>query len=223
MAGFVSAMLVACTAPLPTPKYFPPPSDYVPIDQIRIASHFDTVEVTPDSLGQEVAKCIPQLDANSAGIKRILLSFPSPNINSFGHTSSSRILILHRTTGACVQRSAAKFPIFAAETFVETVNPTGVAPDIVDGWYKQIALQIAKKGTAKVAYAFANGNAFVANYWVETTPDFSLFYSSTFRKAGTWETENFDARFSDVTMTSVSETQISGRSQKSFPFAHRSR
>jgi hypothetical protein len=218
--GVFCAFVSGCATP--PPKYFPPPSDYVPLDQIQIASRFDTVEVTPDTLGTEVVKCVPQMNPDSQGIKKVLQGFPSANINAFGHASSSRIFILHRTTGTCMQRSAAKFPIFAAEAFVGTVSPSGVPPDVVDGWYKQIAMQIARKGTAKVAFVFNNGNAFVANYWVEATADFSLYYSSAFRKAGTWETENFDARFSDSTLSSISETKTSGKAEKTYPFSHRS-
>ena len=216
---FSAALLVSC-ADIPK-KSFPPPNDYVPISQIQIASRFVTVEVTRETLGLEANRCIPQLDADSHSIRETLKKFPSKDVVGFGQASSSRIFLLDQTTAICLQKSTAKYPIFAAEAFFETANPIGVPPDVVDGWYKQIALMIATKGVAKIAYVFGNGNAFIVSYWVDTTPEFGLAYSSAFKKSGAWETENLDAKFSHPTMTSFTETKRSGSSQKTYPLAHR--
>jgi hypothetical protein len=84
-----------------------------------------------------------------------------------------------------------------------------VSPLIADSWYKHIAMYIATKGTAKVAYTFPNGNAFIATYWVASTKTSSLYYSSEFKKVGTWEKEIFDRKFFHPTSTSVAETKRS--------------
>jgi hypothetical protein len=73
------------------------------------------------------------------------------------------------------------------------------------------------KGVAKVAYVANNGNAFIARFWLEKTPDYALSYSSIYKKAGEWESEKLDVRFSDPSMKSVSETKRSGLDQKKFP------
>jgi len=198
-----------------------PPSDFVPIGKVQIASRFITVDVTRETLGIEANKCIPQLNDDSQNIKKEVNDFPNKNIVGLSHASSANMFLMRQTKAVCLQRSSEQFPIFAAEALLETVNPKGVPPDVVDGWYKQIALLIATKGVAKVAYVYANGNANVVSYWVETTPAFGLYYSSTFNKVGTWETETFDAQFSHPSMSSISETKRSGLSQKSYPMAHR--
>lgn len=198
-----------------------PPADYVPIEKAQIASRFMTISITRENLAAEASKCIPQLNGDSETIKKAANNVPIQNVVGFSHLSSANLFLTRYTTAICLQKSSARFPIFAAEAFLETVNPKGVPPDVVDGWYKQIALLIATKGIAKVAYVYGNGNAFAVSYWVEPTSAFGLYYSSTFNKAGTWETGTFDARFSHPAMTSVSETQRSGVSQKTYPLAHR--
>lgn len=202
-------------------RVFPPPTDYVPIKEVQIQSRFPTVEVTGDTLGVEANRCVPQLNGDTPSIRAKLKDFPNRNIVSFEHMSSANMFILRQTTAVCLQRSSEKFPIFASEAFLETANPKGVPPDVTEEWYKKIALLIASKGSAKIAYVFDNGNAFSVSYWVEVSPGFALDYSSVFRKAGTWEAERLDAQFSHPSMTSVAETKRSGSAQKIFPWAHR--
>lgn len=217
---YLAAFLAGCTD-LPE-KSFSPPNDYVPINQIQIASRFVTVEVTRETLGLEVNKCIPSLDADSQSVRDHLQKFPNNDATiGIRHASSSRLFLLHKTTAICLEQSTALLPIFAAEALLETANPIGVPPDVTDGWYKKIALLIATQGVAKVAYVYKNGNAFKVSYWVNTTPPFGLSYSSEFKKSGTWETEIFDARFSHPTMTSFTVTKRSGSEQKNYPLAHR--
>lgn len=220
LGGLMVVFLAGC-ATSPTQKAFPPPVDYVPIDKVQITSRFDTVEVTPANLAIEARKCVPQLGADSQGIKKTIQEFPSRASVGLGHASSANLFLLNQTTAICLQRSSAKFPIFAAEAFIDTINPQGVPPDVVDDWYKQIALQIATKGMAKVAYAFDNGNAFIATYWVEMNQSIALSYSNIFKKAGAWETEKIDFKFTHPTLTSVSEVKRSRLSQKAQPLMHR--
>ncbi|MFA6014363.1 MAG: hypothetical protein WC742_04785 [Gallionellaceae bacterium] len=216
---FCAVLLVGC-AEFP-PKAFPPPNDYVPISQVQITSRFNSVEVTRETLGLEVNKCVPQLAADSQGVREQLQKFPSNDSWGVGQASSANIFLLRKTTAVCLQKSSEKFSIFAAEAFFDTVNPHGVPPDVIDDWYKQIALFITAKGTAKIAYVFGNGNAFIVNYWIEKPLEFGMFYSSVNKKAGEWERENLDAKFSHPSMDSVSVTKRSGRSEKMDPLSHR--
>lgn len=205
---------------VPPRNVFPPPADYVPMGQVHIQSRFDSVELTRENYGTEANRCVPQLDGNSQGIKKQLEKYPNKDIVGLGHASSSKLFIVQNTTAFCLHRSSEKFPIFAAEAFFNTINPKGVPPDVLDGWYKQIAMTIALRGVAKVAYAFGNGNAYITSYWVETSSQ-TLSYSNSFKKAGTWDTERIDVRFTHPTLSSVSETKRGGASEKASLLGHR--
>jgi len=232
-AVFCAALLLGCAAP--PQKIFTLPTDYVPIEQIEIKSRYDTTEVTRESLGHEVNKCAPQAGGDAQSIRHALQDFPNKNIVAFGQASTANVFILNRTTGFCLRRSTANFPIFAAESFIDTVNPKGVPADVVDGWYKQIAMLIATKGIANTAYLMGKGDAFITTYWTDVVPTFNLIYSTVFKKAGTWEADNLDVKFSHPTLTSVTETQRhesnkrrpateiqrSAWSEKRYPLAHR--
>ncbi|MBI5109608.1 MAG: hypothetical protein HZA62_12780 [Rhodocyclales bacterium] len=200
---------------------YTPVSDYVSLSGLRVASRFATVELTRDTLAIEANRCIPALGAKSQNIQEALSGFPNRNSIVFGHVNSAKKFLVRQTTGMCLAKSSAGHPVFATEAFIDTVNPVGVPPDVVDEWYRQIALLIATKGAAKVAYTFPNGNAFVVSYWVDSSPEFGLYYSNQFRKTGNWEYEALDTRLSHSSMRSVSETQRSGASQKEDPISHR--
>jgi hypothetical protein len=218
--AFCAASVIGC-AEAPPKKEFARPDDYVPIGQVQIASRFETVDVTLDNLGSEAHKCVPQLDADSTNIKKERQHFPSKNILIFGHVSSANSFVVRKTIAVCIHESSEGFPIFAAEAFLETANPKGVPPDVIDSWNKQIALLIAAKGEAKIAYAMGNGNAFTVSYWVESSQKFGLSYSSVFKKTGDWENEKYDAQFSYPTMAGFSVVQRSGSSQKIYLLSHR--
>jgi hypothetical protein len=120
-----------------------------------------------------------------------------------------------------LRKSSEQFPIFAAEAFYETANPRGVPPDVAEGWYKQIAFLMAARGAVKVAYVFEKGNAIVVDYWVEPRKSYQLQYSGSFRKQGSWESENIDFRFSYPSMSSVGETKRGGATVKENLLSHR--
>jgi hypothetical protein len=205
IAGTCTALLVACAAP--ANKTFAPPTDFVPNNQIVITSKFKLITISKDNFFYEANKCVQSYNPDATAVRKTLEKFPSNDILGVGHVRSSKTFILYQTRGFCLERSAANFPIFAAEAIDKTVNPIGASPAITDNWYKQIAMLIATKGIAKIAYTFSNGNAFIATYWVESTKTTSLQYSSEFKKAGTWEKEVFDRKFSHPTATSVTETK----------------
>ncbi len=195
--------------------------DLVPIGRVTIASRYDAVQVTRKTIGAELSTCIPQINLDSQYVKGEIQKFPSDMILKFGYPNSGKMFLLHQTTAVCLQESSEKFPIFAAEEFIDTINPQGVSPKVADGWYKHIALLIAAKGKAKIAYVLGNGDAYITEYWVESDQDFQLHYSCVFKRAGEWEKEKLDATFSNPSMTNISETKRSGLSIKRFPLAHR--
>jgi hypothetical protein len=184
-------------------------------------NHYIAVAVTKVNLEFELKKCVPEIVMND-NLRNDIQNFPFPanTIKTFGHVKSCKKFVLHETTGVCLQKSSKNFAVFAADEFIDTVSPKGLSPDVVEEWYKKIAIVIATKGRAKIAYVFSNGNATIADYWVESNPDYVLFYSSVFKKAGEWETDTLDLKFSNPSMTSVTETKRSGISQKKFPLAH---
>jgi hypothetical protein len=202
-----TVLLVACAAP--QNKTFAPPTDYVPNNQIVITSKFKVVTVTRENFFYEANKCVQSYNPDATAIRKTLEKYPSKDLLGVGHVRSSKTFVLHLNKGFCLERSASDFPIFAAEAIANTVNPIGVSPLISDNWYKHIAMYIATKGTAKIAYTFPNGNAFIATYWVASTKTSSLYYSSEFKKVGTWEKEIFDRKFFHPTSTSVAETKRS--------------
>lgn len=200
-----TTLLLACAAP--QNKTFAPPTDFVPNNQITIPSKFKLVTLTKDNFFYEANKCVQSYNPDAAALRKVLDKFPSDDVMGAGHVRSSKTFIVHQTRGFCLERSASNFPILAAEAIDKTVNPQGAAPQITDNWNKQIAMLIAIKGTAKVAYTFSNGNAFIATYWVSSSNNTSLLYSSEFKKAGAWENEVLDRRFNHPTSTTVSETK----------------
>lgn len=203
-------------------KYFAPPADYVPLDQIRIKPRFDTVLLTKENLAAEHEKCIPFIRANSESMDAAVKAFPRSNTTSaVSHASSSKKFIYRGSTGLCIEFSTNRYPIFAAETFIGTANPTGVPPDVTDDWYMKIAMKIAVNGRAKVVYAMDNGNAILASYWSDKPGDFALQYWSEFKKVGEWENTEVDYKFSHPALRGFSETKRGDAKKmvKNFPSA----
>lgn len=204
------------------PKKVPPPKDFVPISQVQITSRFNTAEVTREALQFEINKCIPQLDVTSKDIRERLKKFPSNDLWEVKHASSANIFLLHQKTAICLQKSSENFTIFSAEAFFNTVNPQGVPPEVTDQWYKKIALLIATKGVAEVAYVLGNGNAFSVRYWSEKSHPSGLFYSGVLKTAEAWEAKHFDTLFFHPKLMSVSITKRAGFNLKPNPLSHRS-
>jgi hypothetical protein len=202
------------------PKYFPPPTDYVPLDQIQIRQQFPTVSLSKENLVYEARRCVSTLPLTESAARDTLRKFPSKGITIVGHSSSSRHFVYRGQTGLCMEFSANKYPIFAAETFYRTANPVGVPPDVSNDWYKQIARQIAIKGQAKVIYVMVGkGNAYLVSYWNNEASGTSLYYSSEFKNAGEWENIKVDEIFSYPTLRGFSKTKRSGGEKKDFPLA----
>jgi hypothetical protein len=193
----------------------------VPLDQIRIKPKFDTVSLTKENLAAEHKKCVPFLETNTDRMNAAVREFPRNNgIVSVGHVSSSKKFIYRGSTGLCLEYSTNRFPIFAAETFIGTANPTGVPPDVTDDWYMKIAQKIAIKGRAKVAYVMDKGTAFLVSYWSDQSGSV-LNYWTDFKKVGEWENVMVDYKFSNPALRGFSETKRGDAKEmvKNFPLA----
>ena len=223
VAALICALWLSGCA-LPHKRDFPSPEDYVPEYQIKISDRFVTAEVSRDNLVDEIQKCIPQFDSTLSG--SIFQDFPNDGLTTIGNVRTANHFLLQKTTSVCIQQSTFGFPIYAAEALYGTVNPAGAPQETIDGWYREIALLLAKNGTAKIAYVFKNGAACVANYSFANTDRYSskLSYSSVFRKRGTFESETYDATFTHPSLTSCTTAGYGTPSKnvKDNPLRHRS-
>ena len=200
--------------------YFPPPSDYVALDQLQIKSKFEQVSLNKENLPSEVAKCVPTFPLSGLVMEKMIREFPGKGTTAIAHVSSSKRFIYRGQVGLCLEFSENVYPIYAAETFLATANPSGVPPDVTDEWYKKIATEIAIKGQAKVLYVFTEkGNAYLVSYWCEQSGGTTLYYSAEFKKAGEWENIKVDNRFAYPTMKGFTKTDRGGGEKKSFPLA----
>jgi hypothetical protein len=212
----VAAVMLVTACATQAPRTFPAPTDRIPLEQVVIDREFVRTPLTRESFGEEANKCVPPLNAQSSSVQTTLRDFPSRNIVSLGHVSSGSTFVVQQSTAICIRQSDQGHPIFAAEAFVDTVNPQGVPPDVRDAWYKQVAMSIASRGQARVAYTFPNGNAFVATYWVEPASKQTLNYTNEFKKQGEWEAGRFDMTFSHPALSAVSETMRGKQRRKHF-------
>lgn len=214
------ATIYGCAAP--QQQYFAPPSDYVPLDQIRIKPRFDTVLLTKENLATEQRKCVPFIKEDNDRMNAAVREFPRNNATvAVGHVSSSKQFIYRGSTGLCLEFSTNRHPIYAAEMLLGTANPTGVPPNVTDDWYMKIAMKIAINGWAKVAYVTDKGTAYLASYWSDQTDGFALNYWSEFKKVGEWESTEVDYKFSNPALRGFSETKRGDAKKmvKNFPLA----
>lgn len=212
----LAVLLAGCVTT--QPKQFAQPDDYVPLSNLHIESRFQSTQVTASNLAAEASHCVPQLLTSGSGVKDTASRLPLPagTTISLGHVSSASQFQITRSTGICLRQSEARYTILAAEAFLETVNPVGVPPDVVDDWYKQIARKIAESGSVKVAYVYASGNAALVSYWLGSGPErHVLYYTQEFKKAGAWDEAGYGLIFRHANMASVSETKRNGIGKKS--------
>jgi len=198
-------------------------AQFVPGDRIQIQSRCDIREVNAANLGSEAHRCVPQLSATSKAVVEQAAKLPLPRgtVVSLSHIDAANFLVIAGSNSICLRQSTARYPIFAGEVFLGTVNPMGVPPDITDRWYAELAKRIAETGRTTAAYVFPNGNAYIASYWIDPPLKTRLYYSSEFKKAGTWESGTYDFRFANQNLTSVSTTTRNGSKTKSNPIEGR--
>lgn len=200
-----------------------PSSQFVPVDRVRIPQRFAVVEVNATNFGGEAHRCVPQLGPTSKPVvdQAAKLPLPRGTVVSLSNVDAANSLVIVGSRAICLQQSTARQPIFAAEIFTDTVNPSGVPPAVTDKWYADLAKRIAETGRATAAYVFPNGNAFIASYWIEPPLKTRVVYASEFKKAGTWETGTYDFRFVDPNITSVSTVTRNGAKAKMAPIDYR--
>lgn len=190
-------------------------------ENTSISSKFDAIKLTKETYAKQVNKCIPAISVDAPYLKDSIKNFPSNGVTTYQNPKVASLFVAHQKTAVCMKLSPEKYPVFAAEAFIETVNPNGVPQNIVNNWYQQIATLIAQKGSAKIAYVVDNGNAFIVNYSVKSDFAHQLMYPMQFKKAGTWESEKLDSKFTHASLSGVNETKRGGQSIKPFPLSHR--
>ncbi len=192
-------------------------TDVIPVADIRIRKTFELRSADGDNLKSSLLACIPQFGAN--------FSLPNVPMQSVVHTTfktagSSRIFIVKKSMGLCLQSSSANFPIFAAEAFSGTVAPVGVSDEVVSDWNAEIARLVATKGVAQVAYQYPNQGAMSVKYWVDASNPIIIRYATEFKAQGAWVPQIFDAVFSDTGLTAVQSINVNakGEGKKDVPF-----
>lgn len=192
------------------------PDCWAATKDINIPSTFTHVLLTKQTVAPEIEKCLPGVSPHF--LTNITSDFPKAG-STITIQNSAGFFVISNTNGYCVQKSKDNYPILAAEAFYKTANPPSDVPkDVTDKLYKDIAVLIAKKGQAKVAYAFNNGNAIIVDYSVK---DATLIYPHYFKKAGEWESEKIDIRFTHKMMESFDVTEYDKQTQKLYLLAHR--
>ena len=183
---------------------------------INIQSTFTHISLTKETVASEVSKCLPAI--NKSMLSNITADFPqSGGISTV--QSKNGYFVISNTNGYCMQKSASNYPVLATEAFYKTANPPKeVSSAVTEKLYTEIATLIAQKGKAKVAYVFSNGNAMVVDYSVK---DAYLSYPHSFKKAGEWESEKIDVKFSDGNMNTFDVTRYNQVSEKKYLLSHR--
>jgi hypothetical protein len=197
-------LLAACATGPSQPVI--PRVGYVPIAQIVPISKFITTTLSRDNFDSVAKSCVPTW--TDMGTKRVLSDWKLPlsrgTVQTSGHNGHASYLYITGSAGICIQTSDNKYPILANEVLYKTANPAGVPPSIEEEWYSRITKQIAVAGTATMIYQFANGNAQVANYWVDlnTTMPSRLNYWVEFKRVGQWSAKPTDIVVSHPAMSS---------------------
>lgn len=211
-------LICGCT-PLKQQNFRPTASNYVPLDKIEIKPKYDTILLTKENYADELRKCTfsaEMLSEYTGANKRLA----DPKVTAVSrHYTSANIFVSRGATGLCIEFSANNHPIFAAETFTRTANPTGVPANIMLDWHTKIAYQIALTGRAKVAYITSRGTAWIVEYRADNSMGLPLRYSSDFMQAGQWENIAVDFQFSHPRLDGFVETVIGKSKAKTFPLA----
>lgn len=217
--------LSACvTSPTQTSSRATAQPDLVALNNIQIPDEFSVFDLSADTLPAQARQCVSTMAESSKGIQDLVRDFPRDRATVvIGHTGSASRFVVMGKQAVCLRYSETRYPIFAIEAFQNTVNPVlrGDSKQVVNDWFRQIATLLARNGSVKVAYAFKNGNAFIATYSVEDPVAPTLHFSSRFKRVGEWENERVDLKFSDPALNSVVEFRVNGKSEKSNLLGHR--
>lgn len=195
----------------------------VALSQVLIQDQFRTNKITPDNLDSLYQECLG--GALAAEVRaRALADVALAGVRSFAsvlsNTRRAGFFVIENDVGACVQETEAGYPVLAADVFVQSINPGGVAAPVLLEWQRKMALKLTQQGKIKVAYQYANGNASEARYWVDKADKGYLFYESSFVKQSNFNPANYDFVFSDPGLDLVTTTaqMIRGVAQKKKSF-----
>ncbi|MDZ7921184.1 hypothetical protein [Rhodoferax sp.] len=192
-------------------------ADAVPADAIRIPKQFDLVDVRPDNFRSVLLSCLPQLGKNVDSFE-----LPPANVVSatYKAANSSRTFVLKNSVGVCLQSSVTKYPIFAADTFLDTVRPWGISDEVATDWNAQIARLMAIRGNIQVAYQYPNQGAMTAKFWMDYSNPLMIRYTTQFKAQGDWAPQSFDLVFRDPSLIYVIPMKVNakGEGKKDLPF-----
>lgn len=214
-------LLTSCAAPQ---RPIVEKTGFVPYAQMQLSGQFETVTLTRENFGATAKRCMPSWTERSttAVLGNWKLPLPRGTTVIHGHERDAGYLVVTGSTAVCIAQSEGKHPILAGEAFYKTINPSGVPPDVSEGWYLQIAAAIARTGTASVIYKFSNGNAQLSKYWIEpaSSSPSSLSYWTEFKRAGEWSAAPSDIVLSHPALASVSSIKYGSQFSKPF-LSHR--
>jgi len=168
----------------------------VPLAGLKITERFESQQLTRENFASAVRACLPAYP--EAAIERQTREWALPLKNStrtLRDTTSVGAYVITDSTGVCVHESESGHPVFAAEAFTGTVEPSGVPAAVRDEWFIEIAHVIAAKGHAEIVYKFPNGNAQVALYRAVPPGFTKIEYRAEFRKAGDYDASRYDKTF----------------------------
>jgi hypothetical protein len=210
----------ASVIPLNTAPAYKQPANYriadaVPLKDIKIEPHFDFKSVDNTNFKEELLGCIPNAPSNFAN-----MPLTAGHSATYKNILSPKIFFVKNGKAVCLNRSTAGFTIFAADAFLNTVNPMGVPEYVAMEWMTQIADLVARSGVAKVAYRFRNGNAMVSRYWVDPGKPEEINFSTVMKISTEWAEKDNDVTLEHLALTAVSSngTNAEGGGRKGFPF-----
>jgi hypothetical protein len=219
-----SSLLWGCANDAPYHPKRPPP-DLVTLTDIEVPSKFVLEPVNAQNLASVIAPCIPWLASDAGFLNQARLKLPESKktLLVYVHQRTGNLFVISDNQAYCVQQSASRYPVLAAEALIDTVNAVSSRADIIEGWHKQIAKRLATVGMVKVAYVYTeSGSAHVASYWLDSNmPRLGIKYSYVLRKKGEWEKELIDLQFSHPSVTGIMTTKRGADSLKIDPAEHR--
>jgi hypothetical protein len=155
----------------------------VPISEIKIQKAFERTRLTKDNFSSFIASCIPTYPESAKD--KFLADWRLPLIKStmvLAHAQHTSFAQISGEWAVCVRESENKFPILPSEAFKNTANPTGISETQADEFYAKIAMMLAEKGFAEVAYILKQGNAYQVTYRVDRVDRGQLMFLETFRR-----------------------------------------
>jgi hypothetical protein len=187
---------------------------YVPLSKVgqAILDKYQTASVDRAAFNTLVNQCFNSVTPAQVDRFYSSLRMDQRYTNTLTVARNAGLLIQNGGTTACIQQTESGFPVLAAESFVDTVTPEGVTPEVLNQWYRTLAVEITKNGRATAFFSFANGNGVLVNYTLNNRwPE--LMYATTFKRSGDAKPANTIV-FTDAGMKSYRVTSVGGRNAR---------